>query len=162
MRAEDKIPDTSGHIKGRWALEYLEASNKSWTSIGHSPQDCLSGDVVEEQRLGQRNDTLVWFAQGSINQEQEIGWMSVMWSWFTSSPVHKALKFTGWTGWGQAQMIGARRSHTVQNETSDALVVVYHRNIWEGRDKEWTRGFKGHVVMLGSRLGKMWMRLWSL
>jgi len=36
------------------------------------PQDlALSGDVVEEQRLGQRNDTLAWFwCIGSINQEQ--------------------------------------------------------------------------------------------
>jgi len=41
------------------------------------PQDlALSGDVVEEQRLGQRNDTLAWFWRiGTMNDEQGNEWM---------------------------------------------------------------------------------------
>ena len=41
------------------------------------PQDlALSGDVVEEQRLGQRNDTLAWFWRiGTTNDDQGNEWM---------------------------------------------------------------------------------------
>ena len=41
------------------------------------PEDlCLSGDVVEEQRLGQRNDTLAWFwCIGTTHEEQGNQWM---------------------------------------------------------------------------------------
>ena len=44
-------------------MEYLEASNEVMDKYRPiCPQDlALSGDVVEEQRLGQRNDTLAWF-----------------------------------------------------------------------------------------------------
>ena len=78
-RAEDKI---SRHIRAyqraRRALEYLEAGNgvmEKYRPI--RPQDlALSRDVVEEQRLGQRNDTLAWFWRiGTMNNEQGNEWM---------------------------------------------------------------------------------------
>ena len=59
-------------------MEYLEASNEvmdNYRPIG--PEDlALSGDVVEEKRLGQRNDTLTWFLHiGTPNDEQGDVWM---------------------------------------------------------------------------------------
>jgi len=78
-RAEDKI---SRHIRtyqrARKALEYLEASNEVMDKYRPIlPQDLsLSGDVVEEQRLGQRNDTLAWFWHiGLTNDEERNEWM---------------------------------------------------------------------------------------
>jgi len=78
-RAEDKI---SRHIRtyqrARKALEYLEASNEVMEKYRPIlPQDlALSGDVVEEQRLGQRNDTLAWFWHiGLTNDEERNEWM---------------------------------------------------------------------------------------
>ena len=78
-RAEDKI---TRHIRAyqrvRKALEYLDAGNKVMDNYRPiHPQDlALSGVVVEEQRLGKRNDTLVWFWHiGSMNQEQGNEWM---------------------------------------------------------------------------------------
>ena len=78
-RAEDKI---TSHIRAyqraRRALEYLDAGNKAMDKYRPICLQylALSGDVFEEQRLGQRNDTLVWFWHiGSINQEQGNAWM---------------------------------------------------------------------------------------
>ena len=78
-RAEDKI---ARHIRtyqrARKALEYLEASNEVMDKYRPIlPQDlALSGDVVEEQRLGQRNDTLAWFWHiGLTNDEERNEWM---------------------------------------------------------------------------------------
>jgi len=60
-------------------LEYLEASNEvmdEYRPIGPEYL-ALSGDVVEEQRLGQRNDTLAWFWRiGTTNKEQGNEWMN--------------------------------------------------------------------------------------
>ena len=65
-----KFPDTSGHLRARKALEYLEAGNEVMDKYRPiCPQDlALSGDVVEEQRLGQRNDTLAWFWHTCFSQ----------------------------------------------------------------------------------------------
>jgi len=56
----------------------LKLATEVMDSIGPiHPQDiALSGDVVEEQRLGQRNDTLAWFwCIGTMNDEQGNEWM---------------------------------------------------------------------------------------
>jgi len=78
-RAEDKITrHIRAYQRARRALEYVDAGNKVMDKYRPiHPQDlALSGDVVEEQRLGQRNDTLAWFwCIGSINQEQGNEWM---------------------------------------------------------------------------------------
>jgi len=73
-RAEDKI---ARHIRtyqrARKALEYLEAGNEVMDKYRPIlPQDlALSGDVVEEQRLGQRNDTLAWFWHIGLTNDEE-------------------------------------------------------------------------------------------
>jgi hypothetical protein len=37
----------------------------------------MSGDVVEENRIGQRSDMLAWFWRtGDPNQDQENNWMN--------------------------------------------------------------------------------------
>ena len=59
-------------------MEYLEAGNEVMDKYRPiHPQDlALSGDVVEEQRLGQRNDTLAWFwCIGTMNDEQGNEWI---------------------------------------------------------------------------------------
>jgi len=59
-----KLQTHQAYQRARKALEYLEAGNEVMDKYRPiHPQDlALSGDVVEEQRLGQRNDTLamVW------------------------------------------------------------------------------------------------------
>jgi hypothetical protein len=47
------------------------------------PQDLsLSGDVIEEQRTGQRNDALPWFwRMGTANGDQGNPWMDECESW---------------------------------------------------------------------------------
>ena len=59
-------------------MEYLEASNEVMDKYRPiHPQDlALSGDVVEEQRLGQKNDTLAWFWNIELtNDEERNEWM---------------------------------------------------------------------------------------
>jgi len=74
-----KLPDTSGHIKGPgkpWST--LKPGNEVMDKYRPIlPQDlALSGDVVEEQRLGQRNDTLAWFWHIGLNNDEERNeWM---------------------------------------------------------------------------------------
>src|SRR5882724_5729038 len=105
-RAEDKITrHIRAYQRARKALKYLEAGNKVMDKYRPiCPQDlALRGDVVEDQRLGQRNDTLAWFWHiGIINQEQGIEWMDerARSSWLTSSPVSLA------TSSLQGQMVG--------------------------------------------------------
>jgi len=78
-RAEDKIArHMRAYQRARRALEYLEAGNEVMDKYRPiRPQDlALSGDVVEEQRLGQRNDTLAWFWRiGTTNDDQGNEWM---------------------------------------------------------------------------------------
>jgi len=78
-RAEKKIArHIRAYQRARKALEYLEAGNEVMDKYRPiHPQDlALSGDVVEEQRLGQRNDTLAWFwCIGTMNDEQGNEWM---------------------------------------------------------------------------------------
>jgi len=78
-RAEEKIArHVRAYQRARKALEYLEAGNEVMDKYRPiHPQDlALSGDVVEDQRLGQRNDTLAWFwCIGTMNDEQGNEWM---------------------------------------------------------------------------------------
>jgi len=78
-RAEDKFArHMRAYQRARRALEYLEAGNEVMDKYRPiHPQDlALSGNVVEEQRLGQRNDTLAWFWNiGTTNDEQGNEWM---------------------------------------------------------------------------------------
>jgi len=101
-RAEDKIArHMRAYQRVRQALEYLEAGNEVMDKYRPiHPQDlALSGDVVEEQRLGQRNDTLAlfWHIGQPMMSREMSGWMSV--SDEAGSPLvlfHKALSsFTG-------------------------------------------------------------------
>src|SRR6266481_2265338 len=59
----------------------------------------LSGDVVEENRLGQRSDVLAWFWHiGAPNGGQRDEWMEECESSSTNAPPvdsTKGLKFTG-------------------------------------------------------------------
>ena len=78
-RAEDKIArHMRAFQRAKRSLENLEASNEvidKYRPI-HSQYLALSGDVVEEQRLGQRNDTLAWFWHiGTTNDDQGNEWM---------------------------------------------------------------------------------------
>jgi len=122
------------------------------------PQDlALSGDVVEEQRLGQSNDTLAWFWHiGTTNDEQGMsGWMSV--SDEAGSPLvlfHNTLQKVYRVNWLRARhgwIGGKKKSHWSRTKQGGC---TYHRNIWEGRAKKSEQEvLKGHVVMLGSRCG---------
>src|SRR5882724_5080199 len=167
-RAEDKITRRiRAYQRARRALEYLDAGNKVMDKYRPiRPQDlALSGDVVGEQRLWQRNDTLVWFwCIASINQEQEMsGWMSV--SDEAGSPLvllHKALQVyrVNWLR-AKAQMDRWQEEVTlIQNEIRWMhLWLVYHRNIWEGRATKCEQeGLKGHACYPWKQVW-MWERM---
>ena len=64
-RAEDKITrHIRAYQRARRALEYLEAGNKVMKYRPIHPQDmALSGDVVEEQRLGR--GMILWHGFGA-------------------------------------------------------------------------------------------------
>jgi len=102
----------------------------------------LSGDVVEEQRLGQRNDTLAWFWHiGTTNDEQGNEWMDERewWSWLTSGPIHKALQVYT-KAWMDRWKKKSHWSRMKQGGCSCGWSTI-GTSRKEGK-KEWTRGFE--------------------
>src|SRR6266481_536980 len=93
--------DISGPTGGLGALQCLNAPNKVMEI--YKPillKDLtLSGDVVEENRLGQRSNVLAWFWHiGAPNGDQRDEWMEECESSSTNAPPvdsTKDLKFTG-------------------------------------------------------------------
>ena len=101
-RAEENVRrHFRAYRRARGALQRLNAPNKVMEI--YKPillKDLtLSGDVVEENRLGQRSDVLAWFWHiGAPNGGQRDEWMEECESSSTNAPPvdsTKDLKFTG-------------------------------------------------------------------
>jgi pimeloyl-CoA synthetase len=78
--AQEKIrKHVRAYRRARKALEQLGASEEVLEKYKPIMQDDLrmSGDVVEENRTGQRSDALAWFWHtGDVNLDQENNWMN--------------------------------------------------------------------------------------
>jgi hypothetical protein len=116
-RAEDKIKrHVRAYKRARQALECLKAPNEVMDTYRPIlPEDLnVSGDVVEENRLGQRNDTLAWFWHiQAPNGDQGDQWMEECESSNMIAyaiDLNKKIKFTGSTGCGPRHgLIGGKK-----------------------------------------------------